>query len=167
MKRTRSEDRGATLVEFALIAPLLFLLLFGVIEFGRVIATFTAVTTAAREGARYGTTVGDSDVNPGTPRYLDCAGIRNAARSKAVLVTLADSDIQITYDNGPGTAVDAGCQGGLPAPTPALVQSGDRITVTVRSQFQSPIPLISNFLGTLNIQSTQSRSTFRGVLGGP
>jgi len=44
-------DRGGTLVEFAVVAPLLFLLLFGVIEFARVGHGFSTVWTAAREGA--------------------------------------------------------------------------------------------------------------------
>lgn len=69
-------QRGATVVEYALVAPLLFLLIFGVIEFGRGIATYTAVSSAAREGARYAAAVGESPHTPGIPRYLDCEGIR-------------------------------------------------------------------------------------------
>jgi Flp pilus assembly protein TadG len=46
------EDRGAAAVEFALISPLLFLLLFGIIEFGRAWNVRQTLTDAAREGAR-------------------------------------------------------------------------------------------------------------------
>ena len=45
-------DRGAALVEFALILPLLVLLVFGIIEFGRGYHTKTTLTHAAREGVR-------------------------------------------------------------------------------------------------------------------
>ncbi len=45
-------DRGAVLVEFALVAPLLFLLLFGIIEFGYNFNTYQAVRQGVREGAR-------------------------------------------------------------------------------------------------------------------
>jgi len=165
VSRSRRGETGATLVEFAVVAPLLFLLLFGVVEFGRAVITYTGVTTAAREGARYGSTIGDSDLNPGVPRYLDCDGIRAAARSKSVMVDLADSDITIHYDDGPGTPTDADCEGGT-APTEALVQTGDRIVVSVESTFSSPIPIISNIVGTLNIDSTQARTIFRGVING-
>lgn len=44
--------RGATLVEFALVAPLLFLFVFGLFEFGRYVMVQQALTNAAREGSR-------------------------------------------------------------------------------------------------------------------
>lgn len=50
-RRTRS-DRGAAMVEFAIIAPLLLLLVFGIIEFGRAYNAQNTLTHAAREGAR-------------------------------------------------------------------------------------------------------------------
>lgn len=46
-------ERGAALIEFALIAPLLLLLLFGIIEFGWKFGQFNDVRHAAREAARY------------------------------------------------------------------------------------------------------------------
>ncbi|HEY5889979.1 MAG TPA: TadE/TadG family type IV pilus assembly protein [Acidimicrobiia bacterium] len=49
--RTRKE-RGASLVEFAFIAPFLLLLLLGIIEFGYFFAEFNDVRHGAREGAR-------------------------------------------------------------------------------------------------------------------
>lgn len=48
----RGEDEGANLVEFALLAPLLFLILFGIIEFGWVLSQHLDVRHGAREGAR-------------------------------------------------------------------------------------------------------------------
>jgi Flp pilus assembly protein TadG len=51
MKRARSE-RGAVAVEFALLAPVLLLLLLGVVEFGRVFNAQLQLTAAARESVR-------------------------------------------------------------------------------------------------------------------
>jgi hypothetical protein len=45
-------DRGAVTVEFALVTPLLFLLLFGIIDFGRMLNAQITLTEAAREGSR-------------------------------------------------------------------------------------------------------------------
>jgi Flp pilus assembly protein TadG len=46
------DDRGAVLVEFALIAPVLILLLFGIVEYGLVLNAQLQVTGAARQAAR-------------------------------------------------------------------------------------------------------------------
>jgi Flp pilus assembly protein TadG len=51
MKRMKSE-RGAAAVEFALVLPLLLLLLLGIVEFGRVYNAQMQLTAAARDSAR-------------------------------------------------------------------------------------------------------------------
>jgi len=48
----KGKDRGASLVEFALTAPFLILLLLGIIEFGYLFGEFNDVRHGAREGAR-------------------------------------------------------------------------------------------------------------------
>jgi Flp pilus assembly protein TadG len=45
-------DRGSVAVEFALVLPILLLLVFGVVDFGRAISAQITLTQAAREGAR-------------------------------------------------------------------------------------------------------------------
>jgi Flp pilus assembly protein TadG len=50
-KRKKSE-RGAELVEFALMLPILLVILAGLWDFGRAYRTYQAITNAAREGAR-------------------------------------------------------------------------------------------------------------------
>ena len=52
------------LVEFALIFPVLMLLLIGMINFGRVFHVLIAISNSAREGVRYGSTYGMEDINP-------------------------------------------------------------------------------------------------------
>ncbi|MDF3073413.1 MAG: hypothetical protein K0S54_1080 [Alphaproteobacteria bacterium] len=47
-------DRGASLVEFALVLPLLALLLVGMVDFGRGMAISMTLESAARSGAEYG-----------------------------------------------------------------------------------------------------------------
>ena len=50
--RLRRDDRGVTAVEFAIILPLLLMLVFGIVEFGRAYQARLTVTHAAREGVR-------------------------------------------------------------------------------------------------------------------
>jgi hypothetical protein len=51
--------RGQNLVEFALVAPLLFLFIFGIIEFGWAFYVYSELTNAAREGARFAAVHGE------------------------------------------------------------------------------------------------------------
>jgi Flp pilus assembly protein TadG len=51
--RSRLDERGQALAEFALVLPVLLLLIAGIIEFGRAWNMNQVVTDAAREGARY------------------------------------------------------------------------------------------------------------------
>jgi Flp pilus assembly protein TadG len=61
MRRRSKEEDGAAAVEFAIVAVLLFMIVFGMIEFGLWIAQYESYTSAAREGARVAAT--KSDVN--------------------------------------------------------------------------------------------------------
>ena len=165
-KNRHRAEGGAALLEFALIAPLLFLLLFGVIEFARLITAYTAVWTGAREGARFATTVGTNA--SGVPHYLDCAGIEDAVRAKLVAVTIGPGDIDITYYDPTDVAI-ADCDTAdatLPDPLTAGVPSGSRVEVTVHGTFDAVVPLIGQFIDGATLDSTQSRSIFLGVLGG-
>jgi TadE-like protein len=51
-RRRRSRDRGAAAVEAALVLPLLLMIIFGIIDFGRMLNAQIRVTEAAREAAR-------------------------------------------------------------------------------------------------------------------
>lgn len=154
-QRSRRGERGASLVEFAVIAPILFLLVFGLIEFGRYAAISSQITAASREAARFGIATGTAPA-ASVPRFVDCDGIRDAAREKVPMVTLADSDIVIRYDTGPSTAVYLTCT------TSAAMSAGDladdsRIIVRVRTQFTTPVPLIAPYLNGNTIEATDTR----------
>jgi uncharacterized protein (UPF0333 family) len=125
---------GQSMLEFTLVFPIILLIIFGIIEFSRVIFTYTAVSMASREGARYGASVG---VNAGgTEHYLDCAGVRTATRRIGGLVGVQDADITVYYDHGPDTGQFATC--------PAIdrqISLGDRIVVEVHGAY-SPLPVL-------------------------
>jgi hypothetical protein len=54
MRKAFGEERGASAVEFAIIASVLFLVLFGTIQFGIAYNRYQGLNAAAREGARLG-----------------------------------------------------------------------------------------------------------------
>jgi hypothetical protein len=65
--RRRQGSIGQALAEFALVAPIFFLLLFGIIEGGRFILFYQALNNATREGARYAIVHGSNSSCPSGP----------------------------------------------------------------------------------------------------
>jgi Flp pilus assembly protein TadG len=59
-ERFWKSQRGQSLVELALTLPVIILVLFGILEFGRISYSYIVITHAAREGARAGA-VGKTD----------------------------------------------------------------------------------------------------------
>jgi hypothetical protein len=49
----RQDESGTSIAEFAIVASIFFTIIFGIIEFGRLVYTHNALTDAARRGARY------------------------------------------------------------------------------------------------------------------
>ena len=77
LRRFGSES-GAAAVEFALIMPIRFILIFGIIDMGRLLFTANALTSAVREGARFAAvqTVEDHDAVEGhVLRILGAGGM--------------------------------------------------------------------------------------------
>lgn len=65
LRGRRRHDRGAAAVEFALVLPILCMLLFGIVSFGFAISDKVALVNAVREGARFGaSTVNDPNWAP-------------------------------------------------------------------------------------------------------
>jgi Flp pilus assembly protein TadG len=63
-------ERGATIVEAALVLPVFFLLVMAILEFGLVFSAYHTMVGAVREAARYGVTPNPFDANPGMAYQL-------------------------------------------------------------------------------------------------
>jgi Flp pilus assembly protein TadG len=78
--RWRAED-GAELIEFAMVLPLMLLIVFGVIDFGLLFQRYHVITNAAREGARVAVLPGylDADVEARVAQFLTAGGLTEPA----------------------------------------------------------------------------------------
>lgn len=120
MKRQRGED-GAALVEFALIAPLLILLVLGIVEFGWLFGQYNDVRHGAREGARF------AAVNGGN---VDAITARVCSSMDGLDAGMTLIEIDLDRDD------------------PAGIGDTGEITVTATVNGLSGAPFISNFLPT-------------------
>ena len=105
MKRIRSE-KGAALVEAAIIMPVIMLISVGIFEFGRAYQTSQVLTNASREGARLAVLEGptDGDVRARVNQYLTDGGLTSLAdgnivinRSTALTGSSTASTVTVNY----------------------------------------------------------------------
>ncbi|HDR8962829.1 TPA: pilus assembly protein [Burkholderia vietnamiensis] len=133
----RRGQRGATIVEFALISSILVMLLLGIFEFGRVLFYWNTATEAMRLGAR---TAIVCDVN--------AAGI--VKRVKSMLPILADANVAVTY-------TPSGCD----------VSSCSFVTLSITNlAVQTMIPFVNVALTMPPFTTTLTRESLNSSTGG-
>ena len=90
-----SDEQGSAAVEFAFIAPLLFLIVFGVIDFSRAYYTLNDLTAAVREGARFASSLDDPVARQDEVKEV----VKDFALSFAG-DTVTDAQIEVTFEAG-------------------------------------------------------------------
>jgi Flp pilus assembly protein TadG len=104
ISRRKRQRPGASVVEFAVIAPVIFVLLFGIIEVGRALMVMHLLSEVARESARYAVvTEGGNDSTTNIQTYasgrLSAFGL-NTANTPAVYVN-DSSSTDLSAASGP------------------------------------------------------------------
>ncbi len=96
--------RGAAFVEFGLLAPILFLVTVGIVDFGRMVWLSNTVEHAATEGARYAAVHGSNKATVATTQT-----ITDFVEGQAELIPPNDMNIVVSWtptdDNDPGSTV--------------------------------------------------------------
>jgi Flp pilus assembly protein TadG len=127
----RRGRRGAAAVEFAFVAPLLFMVILGIIEFGRGMMVAELLNSAARNGSRVGALTGSD----------------NTAISTAVTNALSGTGI-----SGASCTIRVN---GNSAANAATAVTGDAISVTVTVPYNSVSWLpVNQYLGGRTLGST-------------
>ena len=97
----RRDERGAELVEFALISIVFFMLVFGVMEFGRAVWIYGTVAHVAKEGARFAIVRGSESGRTATTTDVENYVNQRAAGMTGLTVTTVWDD----PSKDPGTVV--------------------------------------------------------------
>jgi Flp pilus assembly protein TadG len=149
--------RGQALVEFALVIPVFLLLLFGVVDFGRLIYMNSTVSQAAREGARLASVeamwVGRTDSNcnavggpvcPANVTALRADILAAANRMMAPFGAIANADLYTSCDatTPPTPVTTTTCAA-------SARQPGALVSVRVVLTYRPITPLISSFFSSI------------------
>jgi Flp pilus assembly protein TadG len=150
---TRLRSRGQALAEFALVAPMFFVLLFAILEGARFVFYNEMLNNATREGARYAIVHGDNTQDGGTsPPFCDSgpppatlsscdppgANVKTAVKTAAI--GLVDTGV-LTIPDPVWTVVNDG----LPDPgdpSTGTNARGNYVTVFVDYEYAPLIPLL-------------------------
>lgn len=139
MKRVRTfDERGASIVELALILPVMALLVMGVLDLGRGYQLDIRLENAAREGAAF------AQIYPNNVTCGDAGNIRaRAIAEENVLQTMPGFDVEVHRRNTDGTwsELPDGCSG-------SLAKAGDRIRVQVHADFDVVTPIVERVVGS-------------------
>ena len=136
---------GQALAEFALIMPVLFLLIFALLDLGRAVYVYNTLANAARQGARVAA-VNQNASGGGNCDPLDRTqwSIVACVLQAGVSIPVQRTDIDIQYhDTGTGTScadreLDPPCV----------------VSVTVSQEYVPLTPLIGDILGPIHLEST-------------
>jgi Flp pilus assembly protein TadG len=149
----RGDERGQSLVEFALLLPLMLLIITGLFDVARAVWQENTLAYAAREGTRYAIVHGSEGqprVDAATPQCgtgqadpTFCVTIPNVVRQAALGVP--NVTVTLTYpDNYPGSAIpcaDRNCRVAIdasapfvPLPSQYLLNGAFQITLRGGSQ---------------------------------
>jgi hypothetical protein len=121
------------MAEFALVAPLFFLLLFSIVEFGRYVYTVQILNESAREGARYAIVHGSQSLCPSGPMPGGPSVLNPCDPSGQKVKDLVTRDAAGVVGNAPSM---------VSVTWPIDNARGHDVKVTVTYQFRTLIPIV-------------------------
>lgn len=145
--RRFASDAGVALVEFALVAPVLILLLVGILDVARGVNAYITLSNAAREGAHY------AALHP----TADPSAITAAVRARVVPLDAAAASVQPYYYDG--SAFQPWPATGIPASSPEAAYVTTRVRVTY--PWSAVTVLIGAFFSSSPMTTSSSMDTIR------
>lgn len=155
---TKHGRQAQAIIEFAIVLPILLLILIGIFEVGRYVFIYSAVTNASRNASRYGSVVGYEETGTYL-KYSYCDGIKNTAIKSAYLMRQSELAVVVSYGGAPPDINSKGyCDAVGGNDTDIVVSTGDRVTVVVTANYKPMLKLIP--ITSQTITSKSSRTIF-------
>ncbi len=143
MKRQAGDwrGRGQALVEFALVLPIIVLLVLGLLDLGRAVFSYNTLSQAARQATR--TAMVDQDVDR----------VKAVAVATAVTLGLNSSNVSVCYKTSETTQRNCNSPATDNCPSPSRV-IGCLAIVTTSLSYVPMTPVISVFWSRIALTST-------------
>ena len=161
LRKVRRREEAQSLVEFALVVPMLLILVFGIIDFGMGLRAYISVAAATREGARYAT-VG----NPPGVFTIGGSGQCDGATTTTTVGKVCATINGLNLVNVQNVKVETCSTASPPSCSPAttsnmLPGSSVRVTADYRYHYITPVKSLVNVLsgGALTDYLTISSTT--------
>jgi Flp pilus assembly protein TadG len=127
--------RGQALTEFALVVPMLLLMIVGIMEFGRAWAMSQVVTDAARQGARMAALLNDSSAGQDSVRRVVIRALQAGNINATNQMVAIDNGWKAGTNTPVGVTVSVPYDFGVFRPVMQLAaQSFNDGTITLRSR---------------------------------
>lgn len=139
-RRSDSKSKGQSLVEFALILPVLALLLFALLDLGRAVYVYNTLANAARQGARVAAVNQNAGNGQCDPLDRTRWSIVQCVLDAGVSIPVQRTDIDIQYSGATCVTRE------LDPPCIAIV--------TVFQDYVPITPLIGDIVGTIQLRAT-------------
>jgi Flp pilus assembly protein TadG len=140
-RANRRRSRGQGLVEFALVLPLILLLIFGILDLGRAVFTYNTVSQAARSGGRKAMV----DQNR--------SDVRAAAIAAATTLGLTSTNVAVCFKD-PNTA-ERDCDEAFVDTCPRSQRMvGCLAIVKVTATYRPITPILGQFFSSIPVTAT-------------
>lgn len=146
----RRSARGQSIVEFALVLPIIVLLIAGFIEIGRAVFAYNTIANAARQGARVAAVnqlpdVTDCDeTRPIEDPYEPHWSIRGCAVAAAATLGITAANVSVSYASPPSTTLS--CD--------PVLHVGCLAAITVTYDYSVSTPFVNLLIGPLTMTQT-------------
>jgi Flp pilus assembly protein TadG len=157
IRRQLDRRSGQTLVEFAMIIPVFFLLLVGIIDFGRIGLYFVAASDLSRSGARY---AADYNIGNGFTDAQIVAYVQQQAKGLS-MSDLTQASCAPATPPKPIVAATASCY--KPAIGNAFIfidrTTAGQVTVSIVYTFEATTPMVRTFFPTYYLEASATLQT--------
>ena len=133
-RQSRRTGRGQSLVEFALVFPIVVVILLAIFDLGRLVFAYNDIGNAARQGAR--TAIIDQGGTHARDRVIEMA----------TSLGLQATDVDVQYAKSDGSS----CRD----PKTGLYTLACQATITVQFEWSAITPVIGNIVGPITVTTT-------------